>query len=390
MAESEERVMRVLHLVKTSVGASWAFRQMRELVKLGVDVHVALPKDGPRYEDYSKAGVKVHPFVYNFSPKRPWAIPAKLREFRSLVKSVSPDIIHSHFVVSTLIMRLALGKKSEIPRIFQVPGPLHLENKATRIAELKTAGASDRWIASCKWTYDFYRNFGISDDRLYLSFYGVDLDDFAAGQRGKLRAELEIGDESFIVGMVAYMYGPKRWLGHKRGIKGHEDLIEALSICIKRGLDVYGIFVGGAWDGAFAYEKRIRALGREKCGERAIFLGNRSDIADCYADFDVAVHPSLSENLGGASESMIMGVPTIASNVGGLPDLVKHNETGLLVPPRAPEALADAIEWMINNCEEACELAERGRGFARYAMDVKRTSAEVADCYEDTLRQTRQ
>ena len=58
--------MRILHLVKTSVGATWALRQMRELVKLGLEIHVALPPGGHLVSEYEGAGIIVHPLQFDF------------------------------------------------------------------------------------------------------------------------------------------------------------------------------------------------------------------------------------------------------------------------------------------------------------------------------------
>src|SRR4029077_16859876 len=87
-------------------------------------------------------------------------------------------------------------------------------------------------------------------------------------------------------------------------------------------------------------------LGRlrwERCGDAIRFTGHRTDIPAVYADLDVAVHPSLSENCGAAVESLAPSCPTVRTAVGGLPDVVVDGETGWLVPPHAPERLADAI-----------------------------------------------
>src|SRR5438128_1442841 len=101
------RAMTVLHLLKTSVGATWALRQMRELVRLGVRVHAAMPP-GPLVPKYRAAGVEVHEAQLDLPIRRPWRVPAALRAMRQLVERVRPDIIHSHFVATTLTMRLAL------------------------------------------------------------------------------------------------------------------------------------------------------------------------------------------------------------------------------------------------------------------------------------------
>ena len=105
------RLMRVLHLVKTNVGATWALRLMRELAKLDVDVCVAIPPGGPLNDEYKKAGIFVHQENFDLPIRQPWHWPGLSARFRNLVETIKPDIIHSHFVGTTLAMRLALGKK---------------------------------------------------------------------------------------------------------------------------------------------------------------------------------------------------------------------------------------------------------------------------------------
>ncbi len=373
--------MRVLHLVKTSKGAFWAFRLMRELVALGFDVHVALPEDGPLVNLYKKAGINVHFANIEFPIKRPWLWSDIQQNFIALVDSVKPDIIHSHFVSNTLTMRLALGKNHHIPRIFQVPGPLHLEHKIFQQAEISVAGANDYWIGSCNWTCNKYKEIGISDSNVFLSYYGTDIDTFSPKEKGVLRKEFNIPNSKKIVGMVSWMYAPKLYLGHTRGIKGHEDLIDALSICAEIRKDIIGVFAGGPWNNAFNYEKKVRSYAHQKLGNKAIFLGTRNDIPEVYADMNLVVHPSLSENVGGAAESLLLGVPTIATNVGGFPDVIIPEKTGWLVPPRSPERLAEKILEVLRDEENAALLARNGMDYAREILDVKNSSKTIDAIY---------
>lgn len=377
--------LKVLHLLKTSIGAKWALLQMRELVKLGVEVHLALPAGGSLIAEYIQAGVIVHPVQLDFPIRHLWDCPKVLAELRDLVSRIAPDIIHSHFVGTTLSMRLALGKTHPIPRIFQVPGPLHLEHPFFRQAEILTSGSSDYWIGSCQWTRERYHKSGLPQERLFLSYYATDLEKFTNPKTGKLRQELGIDESIKIVGMVAFMYAPKRFLGQTRGLKGHEDLIDAIAICLETEPNIIGVFIGGAWNNARAYENRVRAYGKKRCGDRAIFLGTRNDVAELYPDIDVAVHPSHSENVGGAVESLLFSVPTIATNVGGFPDIVRHNETGWLVPPRSPKQLAETILECLKAPVHSHNLAVKGQKITKELFDVKRTAKEVLDIYKTIL-----
>ena len=378
--------MKVLHLVKTSVGGSWALRQMRELVKRGVEVHAAIPPDGPLLPHYNAAGVVVQPLQFDFPIRNLQKFPAIAKNLKRLVAHLKPDIIHSHFVGTTLTMRLALGKRHSIPRIFQVPGPLHLENRPFRWGEIITSGPKDYWIGSCQWTIKRYIKSGISKNRVFLSYYGVDLKDFTLTEpTGKLRKELNIDNRNPLVGMVAYMYPPKRYLGHTRGIKGHEDLIDALAKCRKSVPVLKGVFIGGAWGDAGDYEQRVYAYGRKRLGNAALFMGTRTDVTQLYPDLDIAVHPSHSENVGGACESLLMGVPTIATNVGGLPDVVIPGKTGWLVHPGNPDRLSEAILEVLSNPSYAKKLALNGRQHVEEMMDVRKNASEILQIYEKIL-----
>ena len=369
--------MRVWHLIKTSVGASWALRQIRELVQLGIEVHVALPDGGPLVGRYAAAGATEHLVQLDFPIRAPWSFPELSKRFRELQGKIEPDIIHSHFVGTTLTMRLALGRNHGVSRIFQVPGPLHLEHPIFSLAELATAGRSDFWIGSCRWTRDYYRKSGIEKGRVFLSYYGTDINELERGTSGKIRGELGLAPDCKVVGMVAFMYAPKRFLGQFRGLKGHENLIDAIKICGEQEPTIKCVMAGGAWNNAKWYERRIRAYAKDKCGDRIIFLGTRNDIGDIYADFDVAVHPSHSENVGGAVESLLAGVPTVATRVGGFPDLVREGDTGWLVPPKEPGSLASAILMCLRERAEARKRAQSGQKLARDLFDVRRTAREV-------------
>jgi len=370
--------MRVLHLVKTSSGAGWAWREMNELVKLGDEVHVAMPLGGKNENKYRESGIIVHECRFSYKN-----LFQTIKALRELVEEVQPDIIHSHFVQTTILIRLAL-RKNATPRIFQVAGPLHLEHWITRNADLLTAQKGiDYWIPTCTWTYDRYVKSGISPERLELSYYGgynAEVKDC----KGFLRKELGLSESDIIVGMVAYVYAPKYYLGQFRGVKGHEDFIDACSLLMRKYDNLHAVCVGGPWQGAEKYYKKLvsRAVAKNP---RIHFLGTRNNVLELYQDFNVAVHPSYSENLGGAGESQKMGVPTVATNVGGFPDLIIDGVTGLLVPPKNPPKLATAIETMFSNKEFAGKCVANGFIRRKEVGTVVNTAAQVHDFYRKIL-----
>jgi glycosyltransferase involved in cell wall biosynthesis len=378
--------VKVLHIVKTAVGATWAYEQVRVLTSLGVDVVVALPSAdqglGPAYR---RAGAEVVAINLDFPARRPWQVPSVLAACRELVAKVQPDLIHCHHVGTMLVVRLALSGGSKIPRVFQVPGPLHLESQAFANLDMRLAGPPDRWIATCEWTRHKYLEMGVPANRVFLSYAGTDIQQFAPGRTGRLRAGLGVSPEVPLVGMVAYMYAPKWFLGQERGLKGHEDFFAALNLVRDERPDIRGVVIGGGWDSAAWYEDRLRYRGRAICDGSLTFLGTRSDVAALYPDLDLAVVPSHSENCGGAVEPLLCGVPVVATNVGGLPDLIRDGETGWLVPPKNPEALARAILDALQDKQEARRRAVEGQKLIRELFDVERTARGVAEIYDEVL-----
>jgi glycosyltransferase involved in cell wall biosynthesis len=377
---------RILYVAKTSIGAPWAVRQVRDHVRLGIEAHVAVPADGPRVAEYAAVGATVHALAPDLPVTRPWLAPARFAEIRALVARLQPDIIHCYHVGTAVAVRMALGKGHPTPRVFQVPGPLHLEHPLYRRAEIATAGPRDYWIGTCTSICEAYRASGIAPERLFVSDYGVDLEDHIAQPKGRLRAALGVGSETILVGMVGIMYPPKRYLLQTRSLKGHEDLIDALVIVQRARPDVLGVFIGGAWNDAAWYEERVRAYGRASCGERIAFLGMRSDVPALLPDFDLAVQPSHTEGVAGtAVEAQLLDVPVVATNVGGQPDLIVHGETGWLVPPKDPPALAAAILDAL--ADPACTRAIAQAGHARAAalFNGKRNNTDVAANYETII-----
>jgi glycosyltransferase involved in cell wall biosynthesis len=379
--------MKVLHIVKTALGANWAYEQVRVLCSLGIEVVVALPSDtaglAPKYR---QAGATVVRANLDFPAQKPWRIPATLRACRQLVDDVRPGLIHTHHVGPTFITRLALGKKSKIPRIFGVTGTLHLEHDFFAGLDTHLAGPQDYWIATCKWTQRKYESLGISPDRVFLAYLGTDLTNYPSNRTGLLRNEFKIPADAPLVGMVSLLYPPKWYFGSERGVKGHEDFIIALVRLREQRPDVRGIMIGGTWGDGRWYEDRVRRFGKKTCGDALTFTGTRRDLPTIYPDLDLAVVPSHSDGLPySVVEPLLAGVPVVATNVGGIPDLVRDGDTGWLVSSGNREALARAALEALSNPKEARRRTARGAEAVRHLLNLEKTGREVAAIYEKVI-----
>jgi glycosyltransferase involved in cell wall biosynthesis len=385
---STDHSLRVLHVTKTSDASIWAVRQAAQLVKHGVEVHAVLPSEsGDAVEAWLESGAILHFLDCSLPIHRPTAALKKASQIRRLVGMIRPSLIHTHHVTTTLMMRLALGKDHPTPRMFQVPGPLHLEYWHTRNLEIALAGENDFWIASSRFISHLYEKAGIAANRLFISYYTADTTSFSNVRTGYLRSKLNLPDHALIVGNINLIYPPKRYLGHRVGLKCHEDVIEAIRIVQQKREDVWGVLVGGTFGSNDAYRRKLCALAERKGGGKIVMPGNFSsqEVAWSWPDFACAVHVPLSENCGGAVEPLLSGVPTIAGNVGGLPEIVLQGQTGQLVPICNPKLLASTVLDVLNNHEESLGMAARGRQLANTMFDPIRCSSEVLAIYRHIL-----
>ncbi len=378
--------MKILQVVKTNRGAAWALNQAEHLKELGIEIITVLPDENDgNAAKYKELGMKVIAGDWRLPVTKPWKFFAKCKEIKKVIGEISPDIIHLHFVTNVLMCRLAL-RKDKTPRVFQVPGPLHLENKITSFVERKTATKADYWAGACKWTCDEYLRKGIAKDRVFLAYYGVPSKSAETQDSRILHTEFNIPDDKKIVAMVSYFYKPKKLLGQKRGLKGHEDFIDAMKMVMEKHTDVIPVVIGNAWDGAEQYEQEVKEYAKKQLGDRIVFTGYRNDVYRLYPEIDVVVHPSHSENLGGAAESLMLAVPTISSDVGGFPDIVIPGETGCLVKSKNPDDLAEKIEWAISHNDEMKSMAEKGQDVVNELLALDNTAKVVNDIYNKILK----
>jgi glycosyltransferase involved in cell wall biosynthesis len=380
--------MRALHVVKTADGADWAAAQAAELVRLGVEVHVVLPRaEGRAVRKWVAGNAVIHIAATDLPVRCPWSLPAAMRGLRAVVANVRPDVIHSHFFGSTLLLRMALGVRHATPRLFQVPGPLHLEHRLSRTVEVASAGPGDSWIASSRYILAHYRAAGISEERLYLSYHGIPAGACPATRSGLLRKRYRIPDGMKVVGNANFIYPPKRYLGQRIGLKAHEHVIDALGLVIKQRPDVVGVLIGGAPPEAAWYERRLRERARTVGGGRILMTGYLpvEEIRQMWADFDVAVHVPISENCGGVGEPMLAGVSVIAGKVGGLPEAVIDGVTGSLVPVGQPFELARGILRVLDSPMQYRALAALGQTLMRGMVSTERIAREILGIYGHVL-----
>ena len=197
-----------------------------------------------------------------------------------------------------------------------------------------------------------------------------------SGDGEKLRAELGIPNDSPLIGSV----------GRLRPEKAFEVLIEAIAELAEERPDVRLAIAG---DGP-QREVLLRLSDRLGVADRVHLLGYRVDVPDLLAAFDVAVCCSDFEG-GPLSIMEYMGarLPIIATNVGGIPELVHDGETGLLVDPREPTQLASALARLLENRDLAERLASAAYDLRNREYDIDVWAGRISDLYLKLLARKR-
>ncbi|MFA9460958.1 TIGR03088 family PEP-CTERM/XrtA system glycosyltransferase [Thiohalorhabdus methylotrophus] len=223
------------------------------------------------------------------------------------------------------------------------------------------------------------RGVGVREHRMTRICNGVDVQHFHPGkERERLPEEAGFPPEARIIGWAGRMEGEKDPLGLVRAfIRLVEEAGEAARAARL-------VMIGGG-----SLYPRVRAE-LEEAGllDRAWLPGEREDLAGIYRALDLFVLPSLAEGISNTVlEAMASGVPVVVTRVGGNPELVVEGETGDLVPPGDPEALAGALAGLLGEPDRLVRMgsAARRRAEARYSIDAM--VAAYLDVYRRVLGQ---
>lgn len=358
---SATRQTRVTVVLKTAQGGMWIIPQVLAMRSRGAAVCVILPASPGRLRSaLQDIGIPVldSPFDFSFRPRpdlvrRLWAL-------RRTIDETKPDVVFYHLYASALAARLATAGRS-VRRVHMVAGPLYLENALIRLAERFLCRFDDRIIAGSEYSAHLYARLGYPRRQLLVVPYGVDVQKF---RKDSTPAPIS---EEFVAIMVAYVYAPKSAVFPGVGIKGHEVLLEAWRRFSARHQGVRLLLIGGGFDPA-GEEYRGRLLERYGDLSTLTWLESVTDVRPSYARAHVSVSPSLSENHGAALEASSMGLPSIVSRVGGLPEVVDP-DIGWLVPPGDVEALERALDHAYEAWADG-RLAEMGAS-ARRRMEER-------------------
>jgi glycosyltransferase involved in cell wall biosynthesis len=366
--------MKVVHLViggDLRGGEMVALRLARAARARGDEAAFVSPTPGPFLEQAAAEGFGVH----LVDVARAYRLRGALGLVR-LLRRERADLLHTHGQIGANTLGRVAARLAGVPVISH----LHIENYLppnparrllVRTLDNATARLCARIVAVSEDTRRALVRQGYPDDRLEVVYNGIELD--GAGG-ASLRRELGVGPEVPVIGELARL----------AAVKGQRELLEATA---RLDGDVRLVLIGDDLEGAGAFRRGLeRDAERLGIGGRVLFAGYRPGAAALLDDLDVVVLPSWTEGLPIVLlEAMARGKPVVATPVGGTAELVADGETGLLVPPRDPEALAAAIGALLADPERRRRLGEAGYRRVAEKFTLERMTGRVLELYDEVL-----
>ncbi|HEV2862428.1 MAG TPA: glycosyltransferase [Pyrinomonadaceae bacterium] len=310
-----------------------------------VTFHRGPGADGPEPNAFVAAaraagvGVEVIPERFRFDPR-------VLSGLRRLVSRRQPDIIQSHMVKSHFLVKLS-GLWRRRPWVAFHHGYTTTDRKMELYNRLDrwSLPAADRVVTVCGAFAEQLARVGVRPEKVFVRHNSINADGAAPSTDAReLKSRLGIGEGERVVLAV----------GRLSREKGHVDLVGALGRL--RGVNFRLVIVGDGPERP-AVE---RAAGERAISDRVVFAGHVSDVRPFYAMADLLALPSHSEGSPNVLlEAMASGLPVVATSVGGVPEIVAHEESALLVGARDEEAMAASIARMLRDAPLARRLAAR-------------------------------
>jgi glycosyltransferase involved in cell wall biosynthesis len=306
--------------------------------------------------------------------KGPWILRTTLA-LKRLLNEIKPDILHMHYL-APLIAPAILRFKPFVVSVWgaDIVGETGLAKDHWRMRFLKrlvlrhadAVLASSRFLANATCQYAKF-----PEERVPVYYWGVDLQQFPPAQISKKNGK----NDQIVIGFVKHLV-PKY---------GVEYLLRAIPV-VRKKYPMIKILLLGEGTLRQALEKLAADL---DIADVVHFLGpiSHAQVPKYLEQMDIFVMPSVyeSETFGVAAvEAQAMGIPVIATKVGGVPEAVADGVTGILVPPRNSDALAEAIIRLIEDNDLRESMSHEGPRFVARHFDWGKNAGRVEELY-DTL-----
>lgn len=255
--------------------------------------------------------------------------------------------------------------------VLKQPGPNDLSNQSFRIKLNALRGKNLHIVANSHWTAAVARRSRIlaSARSIRTIHYGLDAAEFAPQDRQSARRQLGLPDEAAVVAFGAHRLDVRR--------KGLAELFSALDQ-VRADRPVIALCFGGGQTKLPPSERiKLRTLGA---------LHSVTELVRAYSAADLFVIPSLQEAFGQTGlEALACETPVVGFEAGGIPDFVRHEETGLLAKAGDAADLAGQIQRLLDRPDQSVRMGQRGRQLVLREFSPQRSAEQYADLYRSLL-----
>lgn len=366
-------MIRVLHL---DTGREWRGGQQqvlylhRELCARGHHSVVVTPTGSPLARRIRDENLPLREILYHGAGD-----PIALFLLIKAIQETEAQVLHAHTAhahnLGFLALRLPGIPKDRRPA-FVVHRRVDFPPSADPLTRMRYTTEPSLFLCVSDAVRRVLLSLGVPEDRLQVVHSCIDsacIDRAAGTDRAALRAELGIPADAAIIGAIGAM------VPHK----GHRHLLASMPKVVAAHPEAHLVLFG---DGPLESELRRESWER-KIQSRVLFAGFRTDIHRFLPALDLLAHPSVEEGLGTAIlDAMAARLPVVASRAGGIPEVVRHGETGWLVPPASPPELAGAIVSLLDDARRRHEFGEAGRRRVEECFSVPVLADRVLAAYE--------
>jgi L-malate glycosyltransferase len=365
--------MRILHIIS---GDTWAGAEAQALslvrtlaARPSVDLQVVTLNDGVLCRGLRDA--QVH--VVTVDEAR-HGIPALIRATGRLIASFRPDVVHGHGLKENLVGGTAARVAgAKVVRTHHGKGLVGAAARYDVVERLNAAFLTDKLIAVSDDLRSVLVSHGLPGRKMVVVRNGVAaLTPSPPAETRKRKAQLGIPPDAVVVGTT----------GRCVPVKNQSGFLEAARLVHQARPDAWFVIVG---DGPLRPALQSQAAALQIAGN-VVFCGFREDAPRLAEAFDVFALPSLHEGIPMALlEAMGLGTPVVATAVGGVPEVVKHRQNGVLVPPNDAAALARACLEVIEDAGLRTRLSAAAADDVRRLHSLTANAEKTYEVYETVL-----
>jgi glycosyltransferase involved in cell wall biosynthesis len=300
--------------------------------------------------------------------------PADYSALRRLVKSTRPQLIHTHLGTSDVLGGL-VGRELGIPVVSTVHSMQWDPGRTLAVTRAVVKRLASRFIAVSESARQAYLAKGWADEaQIAVIYNGLDLIP-APGDGRAVRRELGLGPDDEVIAMISRL----------RPEKGYDVAIEAVRLLAAARPKLKLLIVG---DGPMRDPILRQSVGLE---DRVILPGTRSDVMGILDAADILLHPSQHEALPTTLiEAMAASTPVIATDVGGIPEIITNPEVGTLVPaPADAESVAAALGMLLDDPDRRATIAAAARRSYEDRFTAGPSLSKTRELYDEVIAEHR-